>query len=102
MPGSGRETQALQFSRAMKKYSPTPIKKNWLLAFFRRYLAIHLSVILLGLGTGIGRAENNKSNFNTPPAHMLRFDKVPTPDFSLAAEPEQNSFSLAIQAHATL
>jgi hypothetical protein len=65
-------------------------------------LAIYLSLTLLGLGAGIGRAEDKKPFFNTPPSHELRLDKIPKPpmEFSLSgcddSEP-QYKFSLVPQ-----
>jgi hypothetical protein len=76
--------------------------KFFYLPFFRRYLAIYLSLTLLGLGAGIGRAGDKKPFFNTPPSHELRLDKIPKPpmEFSLSGydgSEQQYKFSLAPQ-----
>jgi hypothetical protein len=118
----------------MKDYLPFCLR----ILFLRRFLAAYLSLTLLGLGAGIGRAEEKKLFFNTPPKHELKLACTPVPksdnpvvqqlleqimgkpavegpdnaaqpaaaehmqplykDFSLAAKPGQNSFSLARQA----
>ena len=82
MPGSGREPQALQFSRGMKDCSPFRLR----ILFLRRCLAAYLSLMLLGLGAGTIKADVKRPYFNTPPSHELRLDKIPKHpmEFSLA------------------
>jgi hypothetical protein len=59
----------------MKDYSPFRLR----ILFLRRCLAAYLSLALLGLGAGIGRADDKKLFFNTPPSHELRLACTPVP-----------------------
>jgi hypothetical protein len=59
----------------MKDYSPFCLR----ILFLRRCLAAYLSLTLLCLGAGIGRADDKKPFFNTPPKHEERLACAPVP-----------------------
>jgi hypothetical protein len=59
----------------MKDYSPFCLR----IQFSRRCLAAYLSLTLLFLGAGIGRADDKKPFFNTPPEHVEKLACTPVP-----------------------